>query len=158
MTVKFTERDQIQYLESQLTLIRNSKSSPLKQKRIAIMEDVIDKLRRIYQANYPDIIYYARTIEIDLEGPEPTAIPKAWLMAISLEDFKKAESIILGRGRSTRYFRLDRDEPSAIMPKLEFWHAYPKILVDGWSRVSPSTVNAYVEGVVEGEDLNDYGD
>lgn len=158
MTVSFTDRDQIQFLESQLTIIRNSKSSPLKAKRIAIMEDAIEKLRKIYQSNYPDVLYYARTIEVNLEGAEPTHIPKAWLMAGSLEDFKRAESSMLSMGRSTRYFRLDRETPSIVRPKLEFWHVYPKVLVDGWCRVSPSTVNTYVQGTVEGDDLNDYGD
>lgn len=158
MTVKFTERDQIQYLESILSKLRVSKSSPLKSKRIAIMEDAVDKLRRMYASNYPTKLYYARTIEINTEGGVPTDVPKAWVMATSLEDFEKAVASILRTGRGTRYFRLDREKPDVIEPKLEFWHVYPRVLVDGWSRVSPSTVNAYVKGVIEGEDLNDYGD
>lgn len=122
------------------------------------MEDAVDKLRRMYASNYPTKLYYARTIEINTEGGVPTAVPKAWVMATSLEDFEKAVASILRTGRGTRYFRLDREKPDVIEPKLEFWHAYPKVLVDGWSRVSPSTVNAYVKGAIEGEDLNDYGD
>lgn len=136
---KFTRRDQIQWLESEIRRLVPQRT-PVKLKKEAMLNDLISLVRAQAEPTLPTIIYCARIVEQaeqekDLHG---------WLVAVTPEKFEEAVFHLLRKGNGKRYYRLENEEAIQFKPKLELFHLNPRILAGGWARINQENIDAYV--------------
>lgn len=135
--MQFTRRDQIQWIESQIRQVEG-KPSPVKNKKLAMLNDLVVLVRNLAEPTYPSVVYCAEVFEHDEKGESEFS---GWVVAITPEKFEEAVFSLLRKGNQSRYYRISEQPALERRPKMELFHLYPRMLVDGWTRASKNVQN-----------------
>lgn len=138
----FSRLDQIQYLESEVRRLQFI-SSPTKNKKIAMIENIIVELRKLSEPSYPSKLICAK-----LDFVFDNAIVSAgWYVTDQNQDFDSCLDgyIKTHQNKNRRYIR---SESFIVTPKLELFKIGANVLVYGMALIK-SNIRDYIYGEID---------
>lgn len=146
----FSRLDQIQYIESEIRRL-NFTSSPTKNKKIAMLEDIVAELRKLSEPSYPSCLTCAKLDYVF----DNTIISAGWYLTDMNQDFDSClDSYIKSHQNKARQYI--HSESFIVEPKLELFKVGSNLLVYGMALVK-SNIADYIHGKLDSTILQKHG-
>lgn len=150
LSKSFSRLDQIQYIESEIRRL-NYTSSPTKNKKIAMLEDIVVELRKLSEPSYPSRLTCAK-LDYVFDG---TIISAGWYLTDMNQDFDSClDSYIKSHQNKARQYI--HSESFIVEPKLELFKVGSNLLVYGMALVK-SNIADYIHGELDSVALQKHG-
>lgn len=142
LSKSFSRLDQIQYIESEIRRL-NFTSSPTKNKKIAMLEDIVAELRKLSEPSYPSRLTCAKLDYVF----DNTIISAGWYLTDMNQDFDSClDSYIKSHQNKARQYI--HSESFIVEPKLELFKVGSNLLVYGMALVK-SNIADYIHGKLD---------